>query len=280
MTGFAKISKRQKTKVLKLLNMIKEKLTVVKIGGNVINDETLLAKVLKDFATLKSEKILVHGGGKRASALMQQMGLQAKIIDGRRITNAATLEIVTMVYAGLINKKIIADLQAIDCNAIGLTGADLNSIQSHKRLVKDIDYGLVGDIDKIGSGNIDKLLKAAFIPVFCAITHDKKGQLLNTNADSIAANIAVGMSQLYEVTLVLCFEKDGVLSDVNDDNSVIATLNYSKYQDYKQSGVIFEGMIPKMEGAFFALQNGVKNVFVAGTNALANNSFKGTQLCL
>lgn len=260
--------------------MKKNKLTVIKIGGNVINDEALLAKVLADFTALKEHKILVHGGGKKASALMRQMGMKPNLVDGRRITDAATLEVVTMVYAGLINKKIVADLQALDCNAIGMTGADLNAIQSHKRIVKNIDYGFVGDIDKIGSTNIAKLLDADFTPAFCAITHDKKGQLLNTNADSIASGIAVGMSELYEVTLILCFEKDGVLSDPTDDASVIPAITHQQFQDFKESGVIYEGMIPKMEGAFFALQNGVENVYVAGTNALGKQSVKGTQLCL
>lgn len=257
---------------------MKEQLTVVKIGGNVINDEALLSKVLKDFAALKERKILIHGGGKRASALMRQMGMQPNLVEGRRITDAATLEVVTMVYAGLINKKVVADLQAIGENAIGLTGADLNAIQSHKRIVKEIDYGFVGDIDKIESTNISKLLGADFTPVFCAITHDKQGQLLNTNADSIASRVAVGMSELFEVTLILCFEKDGVLRDANDDTSVIPRLEYEQFQAYKKSGIIYEGMIPKMEGAFYALQNGVANVFIAGTTALAENANKGTRL--
>ncbi len=257
---------------------MKKKLTVIKIGGNVINDEALLAKVLADFAALKEDKILIHGGGKRASALMRQMGMKPNMIEGRRVTDAATLEVVTMVYAGLINKKIIADLQAIGVNAIGLTGADLNAIQSHKRIVKDIDYGYVGDIDQIESTNISKLINADFTPVFCAITHDKQGQLLNTNADSIASRVAAGMSELHEVTLMFCFEKDGVLSDADDDTSVIPKLTYQQFEDYKATGVIYEGMVPKMEGAFFALQNGVKNVFIAGTTALTKNALKGTQL--
>lgn len=257
---------------------MKKKLTVIKVGGNVINDEQLLSKVLADFAALEEAKILIHGGGKRASALMRQMGMEPNMVEGRRITDAATLEVVTMVYAGLINKKVVADLQAIGNNAIGLTGADLNAIQSHKRIVKDIDYGFVGDIDKVEANNISKLINADFTPVFCAITHDKQGQLLNTNADSIASRVAVGMSELYEVTLILCFEKDGVLSDSNDDTSVIPNLTYQQFQDYKVSGVIYEGMIPKMDGAFFALQNGVEHVFIAGTKALSKNAVKGTQL--
>ncbi|MEM6319828.1 MAG: acetylglutamate kinase [Bacteroidota bacterium] len=258
--------------------MKKIPLTIAKIGGNVINDEVLLAQVLADFAALPTPKILVHGGGKRASALMRQMGMQPNMVEGRRITDAATLEVVTMVYAGLINKKIVADLQAIGENAIGLTGADLNVIQSHKRIVKDIDYGFVGDIDEIGKENIGKLLAANFTPVFCAITHDKKGQLLNTNADSIASRLAVGMSENYEVTLIFCFEKNGVLLDANDDTSVIPSLSYAQFKEFRQSGVIYEGMIPKMEGAFYALQHGVTNVHIAGTNALASEGKKGTKL--
>lgn len=259
--------------------MKKQKLTVLKIGGNVINDEVRLQKVLKDFAALENKKILVHGGGKKASALMQKMGIQPNMVEGRRITDAITLEVVTMVYAGLINKKIVANLQAIDCDAIGLTGADVNAIQSHRRIVQEIDYGYVGDIDSIESSNIDKLLQADFVPVFCAITHDKKGQLLNTNADSIASRLAVGMSELYEVTLILCFEKDGVLLDADDDTSLIPAINHQEFQDYKSSGVIYEGMIPKLDGAFFAVQQGVSSIYISGVNALSNNKIKGTKIC-
>lgn len=259
--------------------MIKEKLSILKIGGNIINDAALLQSVLADFTALEGKKILVHGGGKKASALMRQMGLQPKMIEGRRITDAATLEVVTMVYAGLINKNIVASLTAADCPAIGMTGADLNAIQSHKRLVKEIDYGFVGDIDMIGSNPISKLLTAGFVPVFCAITHDKKGQLLNTNADSVASRLAVGLSHLFEVSLILTLEKDGVLLDADDDASLLSSINYEQFQAYKKSGVIFEGMIPKMEGAFFALQKGVKNVYVAGAKALSSNPIKGTKLC-
>ncbi len=260
--------------------MNRKALTIFKIGGNIINDKALLAKVLKDFSNLKEPKILVHGGGKRASTLMRQMGLQPTLIEGRRVTDAKTLEIVIMVYAGLINKKIVANLQAIGCNAIGLTGADLNAIQSHKRIVEEIDYGFVGDIDKVNGSDISRLLNAGFMPVFCAITHDKKEQLLNTNADSIAANLAVGMSAFYDVTLILCFEKAGVLKDPENDNSVIPVINFQKFQAYKQSGIISAGMIPKMEGAFFALRNGTKKVIIAGTKVLETNSRKGTHLCL
>lgn len=257
-----------------------KKLTIVKIGGNVINNEWLLTQVLADFAALEEVKILVHGGGKKASALMRQMGLQPKMVEGRRITDADALEVVTMVYAGLINKNIVAHLQAIGNNALGLTGADLNAIQAHKRRNSQIDYGFVGDIDAIQATNITTLLAAKFTPIFCAITHDKKGQLLNTNADSIAASLAIGMSEQYAVKLVLCFEKDGVLGNPNDDTTVLPSINYTQFQQYKAEGVIYEGMIPKLDGAFNALKNGVGEVYIAGPSALAQNGIKGTQLCL
>ena len=259
---------------------MQEPLTIVKIGGNIINDAPTLKSVLQDFANLSGKKILIHGGGKKASALMRQMGLQPKLIDGRRVTDTATLDIVTMVYAGLINKNMVAQLQSIDCNAIGLSGADGNAIQSHKRIVKDIDYGWVGDIDIIGGKNITQLLIAGFIPVFCAITHNKKGQLLNTNADSIASYLAAGMGRYFHTKLILCFEKDGVLSDPSNDASVIPSINFETFQAHKASGVISEGMIPKMEGAFYALQQGVQEVYIAGTRALESLPTKGTKLCI
>ncbi len=255
-------------------------LTILKIGGNIINDPPTLTKVLKDFTKLSGKKILIHGGGKRASALMRQMGLEPNMVDGRRITDAATLEIVTMVYAGVLNKNIVAQLQAIGCNAIGLSGADGNAIQSHKRIVKEIDYGFVGDIDEVNGKNITQLLVAGFTPVFCAITHDKKGQLLNTNADSIASRLAAAMGRYFKTKLILCFEKDGVLSNPDDDTSVIPSITFQEFQDHKASGVISAGMIPKMEGAFFALQNGVEEVYITGIRALEKRKTKGTKLCL
>lgn len=260
--------------------MKKSPLTILKIGGNIINKEPILAKVLQDFANLPEKKILIHGGGRRASEMMRSLGIEPTMIDGRRVTDAATLEIVTMIYAGLINKNIVAKLQAINCNAIGLSGADLNAIQSHKRIIKEIDYGFVGDIDTVNGLAISQLLQSDFVPAFCAITHDKKGQLLNTNADSIASTIAATMSRYFQTKLVLCFEKDGVLSDPTDDASVIPSINSDQFQKYKATGVISDGMIPKMEGAFFAMQNGVENVYIAGIHALENTTIKGTKLCL
>lgn len=259
---------------------MQERLTIVKIGGNIINNEPVLQQVLQDFKNLPEKKILIHGGGRKASELMRKMGMQPTMIDGRRVTDAATLEIVTMVYAGLINKQVVAKLQAMDCNALGMSGADANAIQSHKRIVKEIDYGWVGDIDVVGGKNICQLLIAGFVPVFCAITHDKTGQLLNTNADSIASTVAAAMSAYFSTQLILCFEKDGVLSDPNDDASVIASITAEEFEIHKSTGVISAGMIPKMEGAFFALQNGVEQVYIAGIHALANPVKKGTKLCL
>ena len=257
-----------------------EPLTILKIGGNIINNPPILAKVLQDFTQLKERKILIHGGGKKASELMRRMGIEPTMIEGRRVTDAVTLEIVTMVYAGLINKTVVAQLQAMNCDAIGLSGADVNALQSHKRIVKEIDYGLVGDIDLVNGKSINRLLEADFTPVFCAITHNKKGQLLNTNADSIAARVAAAMSSYFSTKLILCFEKEGVLSDPEDDASVIPSINFQEFQAHKQSGVISAGMIPKMEGAFFAMQHGVQNVYIAGINALAATTIKGTKLCL
>jgi len=242
-----------------------QELTIIKIGGKVVENDTELRAVLQGFTQIKGHKILVHGGGKRATEMLPQLGIEPKMINGRRITDAATLEVVTMVYAGLINKKIVSLLQSMDCQAIGLSGADLNSIQSHKRIVKDIDYGFAGDIDAVNTDAIRGLLDMNATPVFCAITHDKQGQLLNTNADTIAATLAANLAAHYDVTLMLCFEKNGVLSDPKNDDSVIRVINDMTYQSYKQSGIILAGMIPKMDNAFFALSKGVKNVQICGT---------------
>lgn len=256
-----------------------KKLTIIKIGGNVINDQQKLDKVLSDFAAIKTPKILVHGGGKKASELLKKMGITPNMVNGRRITDAPTLEVVTMVYAGLINKNIVAQLQQKGCNALGLTGADLNSIQSHKRITTDIDYGFVGDIDSVNAPQIKQLLHAAITPVFCAITYNKSGQLLNTNADTIASSLAVALAKFYEVQLVFCFEKNGVLLDAEDENSVIPTINQHQYQDYKSAGVIYDGMIPKLDNAFDALQNQVKEVVICNATAI-HSPTNGTVLCL
>ncbi|MBP3942009.1 acetylglutamate kinase [Sphingobacteriaceae bacterium WQ 2009] len=245
-------------------------LNIIKIGGNVIDSENDLNAFLEKFAALPGKKILVHGGGKIASRMAADLGLEVKMVEGRRITDKAMLRIATMVYAGLTNKSIVAQLQKLSCDAIGLSGADGNTIKSMKRPIKDIDYGYVGDImhDSVNTGSIKKFLEAGFTPVFSAITHNGKGQLLNTNADTIAAALAVGLSDLYETSLVYCFEKNGVLRDVTDENSVISQIALSEFEPLKDQGVIADGMIPKMQNAFEAIGKGVKKVYIGNANNL------------
>ncbi|CAG0908590.1 unnamed protein product [Cyprideis torosa] len=250
--------------------MSRPSLQILKIGGNVLADPRKLEAVLTLFASWKGPAILVHGGGKRATQLAHQLGIEAQMIEGRRITDAAMLEIVTMVYAGLLNKQLVAQLQAKACNAIGLSGADGNFIQAHKRIVKDLDYGFAGDIDQVNVEGLKNLLEGSFRPVFCAITHDRKGQLLNTNADTIAATLATAMAPHFQVSLQYCFEKPGVLRDAADDSSVIPLLDSALYQSLKSSGAIHSGMIPKLDNAFAALTAGVKEVVIGHTESLAD----------
>jgi len=260
--------------------MAKELLSIVKIGGNIIEDATALKTFLKLFSNLKGKKILVHGGGKRATYIASKLGIQSKIIDGRRITDAETLEVITMVYGGLVNKNIVAQLQVESINAIGLTGADANSIVSDKRPIKDIDFGFVGDVKKVNHNAIDKLIQADFTPVFCAITHDENGQLLNTNADTIASQVAVGMSNIYETTIYYCFELNGVLKDINDKNSVIKNIDSSLYKELLDQGIIEDGMLPKLENCFDALKNGVKTINMGNTSMLTNENDNFTSISL
>lgn len=252
-----------------------EKLSIIKIGGNIIEDEASLNTFLQLFANLEGHKILVHGGGKRATLIASKLGINSKLIDGRRITDAETLEVITMVYGGLVNKNIVAKLQALNIDALGLTGADINSIQSVKRPIQKIDYGFVGDVKQIASSSIDKLIQANFTPVFCAITHDKKGQLLNTNADTIANTIAAGMSRIYDTSIYYCFELNGVLQDFSDKESVIKNIDSETYQNLLKNGIISDGMIPKLDNCFDALQNGVQKVHIGNTAMFTkeNNNF-------
>lgn len=250
----------------------KPSLSIIKIGGKLVEDEQKLKSTLEQFAKIQGAKILVHGGGKSATAWSEKLGLTPKMIEGRRVTDLATLDVITMVYAGLYNKKIVSMLQAIPCNALGLTGADLNSIQSHKRVVKDIDYGFVGDIDFVETSILQQLLNNDVTPVFCAITHDKNGQLLNTNADTIASQLAIALAPFFKTTLKFCFEKDGVLKNPADDNSVFEKINFKDFQKYKNVGIISEGMIPKMDNAFFALKNKVEEVFICGHEVIHHQS--------
>ena len=253
--------------------MKKQALKIVKIGGNVINNEEALNSFLKDFSELKGPKILVHGGGKKATEVSEAMGLQPQMKNGRRVTDEVTVEVVTMVYAGLMNKKIVAQLQKNDCNAMGLSGADANCILAHKRIVTAIDYGFAGDVDAINSEFIYVLLQNNVTPVFCAITHDKNGQLLNTNADTIASEVAIGMSSLYETELNFVFELKGVLENIEDKNSVISQINSEKYEQLIEKGVISEGMIPKLHNCFNALGKGVGKVKI-GDASLVKKSTK------
>jgi acetylglutamate kinase len=239
-----------------------ESLYVIKIGGNIIDDELLLTAFLKKFASLKSKKILVHGGGKLATRLAEKLGIPQQMIEGRRITDAETLKIVTMVYAGYINKHIVAYLQSHECNAAGLSGADGNSILSHKREKAAIDYGYAGDVDRVNTGLFKQLLENGLALVVAPITHDGKNQLLNTNADTIAQEIAKAMSSSFDVSLVYSFEKPGVLLNVDDENSVIKNLQALYYKELKESKKIFAGMIPKLDNAFTAISQGVKKVII------------------
>lgn len=257
---------------------MKQKLTIVKVGGNVINHFKTLEGFLADFSELKGAKILVHGGGKRATEVASDLGLVAQMVDGRRVTDAATLEVVTMVYAGLLNKNITASLQQKGCNSIGLSGADANCIQAHKRAVVDVDYGFVGDVDAVNAKRICSFLEAGMTPVFCALTHDQKGQLLNTNADTIAASLAIGLCEHYDVELVYVFEKNGVLRDVADEGSVIAEINAETYGELKQTGIIAEGMLPKMENCFKALHKGVAKVLIGNPKILKDDEQSFTTL--
>ncbi len=245
-----------------------DKLYIVKIGGNIIDDENKLASFLKDFSSIKEKKILVHGGGKIATRLAEQLGIGQQMVDGRRITDAETLKIVTMVYAGYINKNIVAALQSHHCNTIGLTGADGNAILAHKRSKGETDYGFAGDIDQVNTGMIAAILESSDI-VFAPITHDNKGQLLNTNADTIAQELATALSKKFEVVLIYGFEKAGVLMDAENDETLIPEIDPEYYLELKTAHVIFAGMLPKLDNAFSAIEKGVKKVVIGKAENLS-----------
>jgi acetylglutamate kinase len=249
-------------------------LTIVKVGGKIVEEVDSLSRLLQDFSKIAGYKILVHGGGRSATQLAARLGVESKMVDGRRITDEDTLKIVTMVYGGLVNKNIVAKLQALRVDAIGLTGADMNIILSQKRPVKEIDYGFVGDVKEVNTPVLRDLLNQNFVPVLAPLTHDGRGNLLNTNADTIAGETAKGLAFDFNVRLIYCFEKTGVLMDENDEKSVIPILNKELFQQYKAEGIIQGGMIPKLENAFQALLAGVKEVII--TNASEINSGKGT----
>ncbi len=239
-----------------------EKIAIIKIGGNIIDNEVHLASFLSTYATIQGKKILIHGGGKLATKMTADLNIPQQMVDGRRITDAATLKIVTMVYAGYINKNIVAALQSKKVNALGICGADANIIKAHKRINAGTDYGFVGDIDLVDIEKIVQLLDAGLSLVVAPITHDGAGQLLNTNADTMAQSIATALSHVYEVSLVYSFEKKGVLSDIHNNESVIPVIHPQNYASLKASGQVNEGMIPKLDNAFEALQKGVSRVII------------------
>jgi acetylglutamate kinase len=257
------------------------KINIIKIGGNVIDYPKKLEEFLFLFSKFPSNKILVHGGGIMASKFGENLGIMPQMVDGRRITDKDTLDIVTMVYAGLINKQVVAKLQALKQNAIGMTGADGNLIRSIKRPVKDIDYGFVGDIKEVNIDLVQTLLEAGIIPVISAITHDKKGQLLNTNADSIASELATSLATKHDVNLYYCFDKPGVLIDEKNDDSIVPLINEDIYAELKREKVIHSGMIPKLDNAFAALHKGVNHVWIGKSDNLllaAKGKLSGTAI--
>lgn len=254
-----------------------EKITVVKVGGKIVEDEKSLNNLLTDFNKIEGKKILVHGGGRSATKLAERLGVETKMVDGRRITDDAMLEVVTMVYGGLVNKRIVAALQARGINALGMTGADMNILLSDKRPVKTVDYGWVGDVKRADGGALSKLINENVVPVIAPLTHDGNGHILNTNADTMAGETAKALARYFDVTLVFCFEKEGVLKDENDDNSVIQSINRSLYATLKDEGIVAGGMIPKLDNSFATLDAGVKEVIITKADNLCDLS-RGTHV--
>ncbi|MCK7556983.1 acetylglutamate kinase [Chitinophaga sedimenti] len=251
-----------------------EALYVIKVGGNVIDNPALLDRFLADFAQVKGHKVLIHGGGKIATRIGDKLGIESKYVDGRRITDADTIDVVTMVYGGLVNKQVVAKLQSLQCNAIGLTGADANIIPAVKRPVKTIDYGFVGDVDAslLNVAPLKAMLEAGLTPVFAPLTHDSHAQILNTNADTIASSLAIALSAHYTVRLIYCFEKRGVLRDANDDNAVINLIDRDIYKQLLADGVLSDGILPKLENAFSAIESGVNEVLIGHANDVLPNT--------
>lgn len=250
------------------------KLTIIKVGGKIVEEEDSLKQLLHDFSKIDGFKILVHGGGRSATKIAERLGIESKMVDGRRITDNETLQVVTMVYGGLVNKNIVAGLQSLGVNALGLTGADMDIIRSDKRPVKDIDYGFVGDVKKVKGDVLKLLIDQNIVPIIAPLSHDGQGNMLNTNADTMAAETAQAMSQYYDVSLVYCFEKKGVLLNEHDDDSVIPQLDKASYQRYVQEGIIQGGMLPKLENAFKSIEKGVSEVVITKASEIGKG--KGT----
>lgn len=247
---------------------------IIKVGGKVVEEESSLNQLLTDFAAIQGNKILIHGGGRSATKIASLLGIESQMIDGRRVTDAETLKVVTMVYGGLVNKNIVAGLQSRGINALGLTGADMDIIRSTKRPIKEVDYGFVGDVKKVNASVLSDLLKKGVVPVLAPLTHDGNGNMLNTNADTIAGEIAKALSLFFDVTLVYCFEKKGVLRDETDDESVIPQLNKDQFDAFVANGIIQGGMIPKLENSFYALNTGVSKIIITSSSGI--NSQGGT----
>ena len=255
-----------------------EKLTIIKVGGKIVEEPQSLKQLLADFSKIEGYKVLVHGGGRSATAIAATLGIESKMVNGRRITDEEMLKVVTMVYAGLVNKQIVAGLQALGINALGLTGADLNYMRSEKRPVTDVDYGFVGDVKEVNAELLADLISKEVVPVLAPLTHDKAGNLLNTNADTIAGEAAKALAKHFEVTLIYCFEKKGVLLNEHDDDSVISNLTPALFQQYVVQDIINGGMIPKLENSFEALNAGVKQVVITRADRLQANN--GTSITL
>lgn len=255
-----------------------EKLTIVKVGGKIVEESNSLKQLLSDFSKIKGNKVLVHGGGRSATALAAKLGIKSEMVNGRRITDTEMLKVVIMVYGGLVNKQIVAGLQAIGVNALGLTGADMNYMRSEKRPVTDVDYGFVGDVKEVNASLLADLIDKGVVPVLAPLTHDKAGNLLNTNADTIASEAAKALAKHFEVTLMYCFEKKGVLMNETDDESVILDLTPALFEKYVSTGVIQGGMIPKLENSFEALKAGVTQVMI--TRADLIHADYGTKISL
>ncbi|MEG1585969.1 MAG: acetylglutamate kinase [Bacteroidales bacterium] len=248
-----------------------EKLTIIKVGGKIVEESGSLQALLNSFSEIEGQKLLVHGGGRSATAMATRLGIESHMINGRRVTDEETLKVVTMVYAGLVNKNIVAALQARGVNALGLTGADMNVMLSEKRPVTTVDYGFVGDVKQVNATLLADLIAKNVVPVLAPLTHDGKGAMLNTNADTIAGEAAKALASFFDVTLIYCFEKKGVLRNENDDNSVIPEITHDSFQELVETGIVQGGMIPKLENAFQAIEAGVKEVIITQASALGKN---------
>lgn len=256
--------------------MQKEKITIIKVGGKIVEETASLAALLDRFSAVEGKKVLIHGGGRSATRMAERLGIESRMVNGRRITDADTLQIVTMVYGGLVNKNIVAGLQARGVNALGLTGADCNIIKAHKRAVTDVDYGFVGDVDYADGAMLGKLIEQGIVPVIAPLTHDGNGNLLNTNADTMAAETAKGLSALYDVTLTYCFEHPGVMRNPDDSDSLIPVIDREGYKKLLEEGIVSGGMIPKIDNAFNAIDNGVTRVIITKADAIDGD--KGTHI--